>query len=146
MKKIRLLKYKVVGLCMLFAITSMAGGQDDKKKYVEKNYNVSATTKLQIENKFGDVEINSWEKNEFDIKVEIIGKGRNEERSQRILDAIEIDITEGSGEIVFETEVGNLKNKNGEGFEINYTIYMPDTNPLEIKNSFGDSDCVKGMS
>ncbi len=127
-----------MGFCILLAMTSLAGGQDEQKKYVEKNYKVSATTKLQIENKFGDIEINSWTKNEFDVKIEIIGKGRNDERAQRILDAIEIDIREGSTEIIFETEVGNLKNKNGEGFEINYTIYMPDTNPLQIRNSFGD--------
>lgn len=137
MKKTYLLKYKLVTLCLLFALSALAG-QDQKKKYVEKNYKVSATTKLKIENKFGKVEINSWEKSEFDIKVEIIGKGRNEDRAQRILDAIEIDITEGSSEIVFETEIASSKNKNEEGFEINYTIYMPDSNPLDIKNSFGD--------
>lgn len=123
---------------MLFVLVAIAGDQDQKKKHVEKNYKVSATTKLKIENKFGKVEINSWSKSEFDIKVEIIGKGRNEERAQRILDAIEIDITESSAEIVFETEIQDNKNKNEEGFEINYTVYMPDKNPLEVKNSFGD--------
>ncbi|WP_462251450.1 DUF4097 family beta strand repeat-containing protein [Ekhidna sp.] len=138
MKKTYLLKYKAAALCILLAFYAAAGNQEEKKKYVEKNYSVSATTKLRVNNKFGKVEINSWEKNEFDIKVEIIGKGRNEERAQRILDAIEIDITEGSSEIVFETEISSTKNKNQEGFEINYTIYMPDTNPLDIKNSFGD--------
>ncbi|MEQ8904695.1 hypothetical protein [Ekhidna sp.] len=138
MKTTYLLKYKMLGLCLLLAIAAVAGDQDEKKKYVEKNYKVSATTKLKIENKFGKVEINSTDKSEFDIKVEIIGKGRNEERAQRILDAITIDITEGSSEIVFETEIENNKNKNEEGFEINYTVYMPKKNPLEIKNSFGD--------
>ena len=138
MKKTYLLKYKAAALCILLAFSAVAGNQEEKKKYVEKNYSVSAITKLRVSNRFGKVEINSWEKNEFDIKVEIIGKGRNEERAQRILDAIEIDITEGSSEIVFETEISNTKNKNQEGFEINYTIYMPDTNPLDIKNSFGD--------
>ena len=138
MKTTYLLKYKFLALCLLITSAVFAGDQDQKKKYVEKNYKVSATTKLKIENKFGKVEINSWAKSEFDIKVEIIGKGRTEERAQRILDAIEIDITESSAEIVFETEIQDNKNKNEEGFEINYTVYMPDNNPLEIKNSFGD--------
>ena len=133
-----LLKYKIPALLLLITSVAVAKGQEEKKKYVEKNYKVSATTRLKVENKFGKVEINSWEKSEFDIKVEIIGKGRNEERAQRILDAIGIDITEGGTEIVFETEISNIKNKNEEGFEINYTIYMPETNPLYVKNSFGD--------
>ncbi|MEO9870067.1 DUF4097 family beta strand repeat-containing protein [Ekhidna sp.] len=138
MKTTYQLKYKLLTLLFVFATVAIARNQDEKKKYVEKNYKVSSTTKLKIENKFGKVEINSWEKNEFDIKIEIVGKGRNEERAQRILDAIEIDITEGSAQIVFETEIQNIKNKNEEGFEVNYTVYMPDSSPLEIKNSFGD--------
>lgn len=140
MKATKQLKYKILAFSMFLILSaaSLAGDQDQKKKYVEKNYKVSATTKLKIDNKFGTVEINSWEKSEFDIKVEIIGKGRNEERAQRILDAIEIDITESSAEIVFETEIESSKNKNEEGFEINYTVYMPEKNRLEIKNSFGD--------
>lgn len=138
MKTTYLLKYKILALLLLITSVAIAKGQEEKKKYVEKNYKVSASTRLKIENKFGKVEINSWEKSEFDIKIEIIGKGRNEERAQRILDAIEIDISESSAEIVFETEISNIKNKNEEGFEINYTIYMPEVNPLYVKNSFGD--------
>ncbi|MEQ9467498.1 MAG: hypothetical protein RLN88_08805 [Ekhidna sp.] len=138
MKATYQLKYSILALCMLIAVAVTARDQDQKKKFVEKNYKVSATTKLRIDNKFGKVEINSWTKSEFEIKVEIIGKGRTEDRAQRILDAIQIDITEGSAEIVFETEIDDAKNKNEEGFEINYTIYMPESNPLEIKNSFGD--------
>ena len=133
-----LLKYNLIIGLVLLSISVFAGDQQEKKKIVEKNYKVNATTKLRLENKFGKIKINSWEKNEFDIKVEVIGRGRSEERSQRILDAIDIDITEGSTEIVFETEFSNNKSKNGEGFEVNYTVYMPETNPLEIKNSFGD--------
>ncbi|MEO9483831.1 MAG: DUF4097 family beta strand repeat-containing protein [Ekhidna sp.] len=138
MKTTHLLKYKLLALILLLTSVAVAKDQDEKKKYVEKNYKVSTTTKLKIENSFGEILINTWEKNEFDIKVEIIGKGRNDERAQRILDAIEIDITESSAEISFETEIEKLKNKNEEGFEINYTVYMPETNPLNIRNSFGD--------
>lgn len=112
--------------------------QDQKKKYIQKNYKVSSSTKLDVNNKFGRVEVNNWDKSEFDIKVEIIGKGRNEERAQRILDEIEIDISESSGEISFQTDISSSKSKNEEGFEINYTIYMPAKNDLELKNSFGD--------
>ncbi len=141
MKKTSALKYSLFTLGMLFAMTLIADGQNAKKKYVEKNYKVNKTTKLQIKNTFGDVEINSWEKKEFSIKVEMIGKGRNEAASQRILEGIEIDITESSAEIVFETEISDLKKKNrGDRgrFEVNYTVYMPEGNLLEIKNSFGD--------
>jgi len=114
--------------------------QDEKRKYIEKSYQVSASTQLRIDNMFGKIEINDWEKNEFSVKIEIVGKGRSEERAQRILDAIDVDIDESSLEIAFKTDLeGNRhKNKNEEGFEINYTIYMPAANPIDIENKFGD--------
>lgn len=138
MKMTKQLKYNIIIIFILTAFTGFGKNQDEKKKYVEKSYKVSATTALRVENKFGDVEINTWEKSEFSVKVEIIGKGRNEERAQRILDGIEIDIRESDAEIYFETESNDIKTKNEEGFEVNYTVYMPEKNPLEIKNSFGD--------
>ena len=138
MKLIQKLPYSLIVILLLTAFTSKAKDQEEKRKYVEKTYKVDASTQLSITNKFGKVAINPWEKNEFSIKVEIIGKGRSEERAQRILDAIEININESSSEIAFETEIESTKNKNEEGFEVNYTVYMPEKNNLEIKNSFGD--------
>ncbi len=138
MKLNQIVKYKLILLFLLSASLGISKDQLEKKRVVEKSYNVSTTTSLRIENKFGKIEINSWDKNEFAIKVEIIGRGRTDERAQRILDQIEIDIDEGSSEISFETSIDRMKNRNNEGFEVNYTISMPESNPLEIKNSFGD--------
>lgn len=138
MRQIQKLRYSLIALLLLAVCTVDGKDQDQKKKYVEKSFKVSSSTSLRIENKFGKVEINSWEKSEFSIKVEIIGKGRSEERAQKILDAIDISIRESSAEVSLETEISETKNKNEEGFEINYTVYMPEGNPLNIKNSFGD--------
>ncbi|MEP5612679.1 MAG: hypothetical protein ABJP45_10545 [Cyclobacteriaceae bacterium] len=132
------MKYKLA--LLLFVTASVGWGKDqtEKKKVVEKSYNVDPTTLLDIENKFGRIEINSWDKSEFSIRVEIIGKSRNDERAQRIIDNIDIDISEGSEQISFETTLGKSKNRDNDGFEVNYTISMPEINPLEIRNSFGD--------
>lgn len=134
-----LFKYSISLFFFILAIAVFGKDQDEKKKYVEKSHKVIASTTLRIENKFGKVEINSWDKSEFSIKVEMIGKGRNEEKAQKILDDINIDIKESGSEISYSTEVpSNNKSKNDEGFEINYTVYMPEKNVLKIKNSFGD--------
>ncbi len=138
MKTNQLLKYSIAAFLVAISFLAYTRDQDEKKKYIEKSYTVDNSTTLRIENKFGKVEVNSWEKNEFSVKVEMIGRGRNEERAQRILDNLTVDISEGSSEISFRTEISNNKTKNEEGFEVNYTIYMPQSNPLYVKNSFGD--------
>ena len=138
MKVNQILKYNFLLLFLFSAGFALGKDQIEKKKYVEKSYQVNSSTLLGIRNKFGEIEINSWDKNEFSIKVEIIGRGRSDERAQRILDRIEIEISESSSEILFETEISNLKGNDKEGFEVNYTVSMPEINPLDIRNSFGD--------
>ncbi|MEM9341381.1 MAG: hypothetical protein AAGA66_21810, partial [Bacteroidota bacterium] len=81
-------------IVFLFSTHATLADQDEKKRIVEKNYSVNSTTQLHITNSFGKVVIDSWDKSEFLIKVEIIGKGNNEDRALRILDAIEVEISE----------------------------------------------------
>lgn len=132
-----ILKYSFLIVAITFS--TMVKGQYEKKKYLEKSFDVASTTGLNIQNRFGKIEINSWTKNQFSVKVEIIAKGRSEERAQRILDEIAIDIKKTTSEILFELDLeDNKKSNNGNGFEVNYTVYMPEQNLLSIKNSFGD--------
>lgn len=138
MKLNQMLKYNLLAVFLLSALVGWSKDQQEKKRVIEKSYNVGTTTVLDISNRFGSVEINSWDKSEFGIRIEIIAKGRSEERAQRILDLIDVDISEGSQQISFETKLSKMRNRDNEGFEVNYTINMPENNPLEIKNSFGD--------
>lgn len=138
MKLNQILKYNLLILSMLTATVAWSKDQTEKKRVIEKSYDVGPKTLLEIQNKFGRIEINSWEKSEFSIRIEIIGKSRSEERAQRIIDGIDVDISEGSEQISFQTAIAKTKNRDNDGFEINYKISMPEINPLEIRNSFGD--------
>lgn len=138
MKKTPLFKYSLLLLASFATLVSVAKDQEEKKKYVEKSFEVSANTRLQIENKFGKVEVRNWDQSSFAVKVEIIGKGSDEESAQRILDDIQIEIDENDLGVFFTTVIDSRKNKKPEGFEVNYTIKMPIENPLHITNSFGN--------
>lgn len=134
----QIVRFNISIVLVALLLPGWAKDQIEKKKVIQESYEVSTTTLLRIDNKFGKIEINDWEKNEFSVKVEMIARGRNEDRAQRILDQLYVDIDEGSTEISFETSANKMKSKNEESFEINYTIYMPTANPLDVENSFGD--------
>lgn len=140
MKVRKLLIYNLVLLLIMgsFAGQATENQEVEKRKVIDRSYKVNDDTQLRITNKFGKIEINSWDKDEFSVNVEIVGKGKNAERAQNILDAIQLDIEESTSEVSFSTDIDKMKNKNNEGFEVNYTISMPQDNPLYIKNSFGD--------
>lgn len=139
MKTKILQKFSLLLIFLVFVSYSGIARDTDLEKNISKNYKVNRDTKLDIHTSFGKVHINNWDKNEFDVKIDILVTGSNEERAQKLLDKIEVDIDETSGSISFQTDLNNLNTKNSEKFEIYYTISMPKGNPLRVKNSFGDT-------
>lgn len=129
-------------ILLLFIITclpvSLVFGQYEKTKKVNKTFNVNANTLLSISNKFGDVHINSWDKNVIELNVTITAKKRSESRAQEYIDNVDIDISESSSHIEVETEIsGSINNRSGESLTIDYEVNMPRTNDLELKHSYG---------
>src|SRR5690349_11375021 len=77
-----------------------AGNDPDgeKKKTYSKSYTVSSTDKINFENKFGELKINTWDKNEVKVDVSISAKANSDEQAQVILDNISTqDSKDGEG-------------------------------------------------
>jgi len=158
--------FKILTLAAFIALPALshAAGNDDgaeKKKTISKSYTVTASDKLKIENSFGEVVINTWDKNEFKIDIEMYAKAETDESAQYMLDHIKIEESQSDNVVRFKTDIHiNVNNHNGDDnnddgdddkddkkkrkynredheFHINYTVYMPAINPLEINNQFG---------
>ncbi len=113
--------------------------QSEKTKEIKRTFDVDSDTELVIINKYGDVHINSWEKNVIDVKVTVTAKKRSESRALESLEKVQIDISESSGSIELETIInGNLSNRNGEHITIDYEVNMPQSNNLDVKNAYGN--------
>jgi hypothetical protein len=126
---------------------SMANDGDniEKKRTISKTYAVSPSDKLSIENSFGNVVVTTWDKNEIQVDIEIGVHAATEEKAQHMLDQIKVTDNQGGQVISFKTDIGNMGNgkgnKNYDGnerrFYVDYKIFMPSRNPLNIENSFG---------
>lgn len=134
------MKYKVAFGLILGVLIAVAEPTEEKRREINKSFKVSAATTFTIKNQFGSVHINSWEKNEIDVKVEIIAKGRNAERAQAILDKVVVAINESGSAISFITDLNsNMNTRDDESFEVNYTVSAPARNNISIENRFGDT-------
>ncbi|HKP31878.1 MAG TPA: hypothetical protein VJT83_04105, partial [Chitinophagaceae bacterium] len=155
--------YKTLFLSIaLFAVATANANEEpkyEKTKSYSKTYPLSSGEKVSLTNQFGKMDLQTWDKNEIKVDVVIKGKSDDEKRAQEILDKITIEDGKGSGGVWFKTKFakdqwndrddddddkkGNSKDKDGrknhrnEGMEINYTVYMPATNPLLAENQFG---------
>ncbi len=114
---------------------------EERARKISRSFKVKPSDQLSVENKFGKVHVNTWDRSEITVDITMIGRANDADRAQRILDAIDVKVSEESGLIAFRTEIGKMQgnSQNGKkGFEINYTVNMPKGNPLKLKNSFGD--------
>jgi hypothetical protein len=133
------LNYKqiFVVLALLLAV-SLAASADEITRTVNESFTVSSEDHVEIVNKFGNVIIKKWNKDVFSLNIEIKAEGKNESKSQQILDAIEIEIQDGrpAGGLSIETKIGQIK--GNAGFSVDYEIMMPDKLPMKLHNSFGN--------
>lgn len=140
-------KQAVIRPCLLMllilfcALPSWASKQESiKKKEYNKSFNVGKNDLLQVDNRFGNITITHWNKNEVSIRVAIEAKARNEDRAQATLDRISIRM-EKMGNTV--SAVTTLRSQNGnnnsnESFTINYYINMPGELTCDLTQKYGN--------
>ncbi len=137
----RHLKYMALVFCLLLVAGQANAQGEEREKRISKSYKVTDNRlEFSVRNKFGKVQVDTWDKPQIDVEVVIKVEDRNESRAMKMLDQINVTIIESSQAISFETRIdGSLNNKNNQEFEINYVIKMPSNLPLNVKNSFGDT-------
>jgi len=126
-----------------------SGEVKEVTKVYSKSYNIDRDDKLTVNNKFGKVIVNTWNKNEFKVDVQIKADAIESDEAQKLLDGVKIEDSKDGSTVSFATKIesndGNNSwgtgTNNGKPFvrkvSINYTIYMPSKNALQISNSFG---------
>jgi hypothetical protein len=129
--------------CLLLSGRVIAGDPAvEKKKTYTKSYNVSSSDKISFTNQFGELKINTWDKNEVKATVTVTASASTDEKAQAILDHISIEDGKTNDGVFFKTKFDKRKDpKWGKGekqsFQIDYEVYVPARNPLAAKNEFG---------
>ena len=124
---------------------SISSPQERVKNY-SKSYSVDGNDKLALDNKYGRVTINTWNKNEIKVDVQIKGTASDDETAQKLVDAISISDSKDGNVVSFRTNFGSGNNSMWNLFnnmndrhraEVNYTVYMPSTMSLDLRNKYG---------
>ena len=126
----------------LFLISSTIFADEVTKEF-HKEYTAGTKT-LQISNKYGDVVIQSWDKDEIIIDVKVTVNMSNKERAQSFMDKIDVQFSEGTNVISAKTVIDDNFNFSGWGdskrFRIDYNIKMPVGTDLILSNKYGNTD------
>ncbi|MDO6492094.1 MULTISPECIES: hypothetical protein [unclassified Cellulophaga] len=140
------LHYKFITLLLLtIPILSIANndkGKYTKEKTIKKEFSVNTNAFLKVNNKYGNLNITSWDQNRIEIEVHIKTSGNNEEKVQRKLDDITISFKGSSSNVSAKTNINKTSswgwgNSNNVNMQINYTIKLPVKNNIDLTNDYG---------
>lgn len=142
--------YKVIILLILLPAVALANdanlrGKHTKEKKIKKQFEVSEKALLKINNRYGNVDITTWNQNSIAIEVTIITNGNNEEDVQKRLDEITVEFNATKSQVSAETLIAKKKsnwsfwgsNTGNVNMKINYLVKMPISNSLHVKNDYG---------
>jgi hypothetical protein len=112
---------------------------DEFTKKISKTFEVNKDATLSVKNKFGKIHCENWEKNSISIEVTITVHASSQEKANKYLEKIKVDIT-GTSSLVsaVTTMEDNIFDKGNNELSIDYMIYMPKTINAELTNKFGD--------
>ncbi len=135
-------KSGLLSIISLFLISLSISAQEVSKQF-HKEFTAGSKT-LNISNRYGDVTIESWDKDQIIIDVKVTVEMPNKEKAQRLLDLIDVQFNEGSDEISAKTIIDDKFNFTGWGdsrrFSIDYTVKMPVKTDLTLSNKYGNTE------
>ncbi|MFP4025284.1 MAG: hypothetical protein ACLFVR_12235 [Thiohalospira sp.] len=129
----------------IFIVSAAFSAADDFSKNLHKEFSADQNTLLLIQNKFGDVVINNWDKNQVVIDVTITVDHKNEDKAKELLEYIHVDISQEGNTIKAITTIDNKFSKwnftfsdSKKEFSIDYDIKIPKDIKLDLENKYGN--------
>ena len=128
-------------IILIIAVCFVGGGfsafADEYEKVSEESFSVSKNASLTIQNRYGDILLNTWDKDEVKITVSVICETARKDKADRFFEKVDIEIQGNKDAVRAETHL-RFNNSKVKSFAINYTIYAPASLTFYLNNRFGD--------
>lgn len=138
MKKMRKLKFSLGFLLIALFVSSATLFSQEARKEIAKSYTISDGYSLGIENKYGNIEIVNWEKDELQVKVVIEASSKNQEKAEKLVKSVEIDIDELSNGVNFKTIFPKSDLDKKERIKITYSVQTPVYLNVDLTQKYGE--------
>lgn len=133
-------------LCILSSLPAGASRPEHfdykKQKEVVQSFRVGSNDLLQIDNRYGNITVTHWNKNEVEIRVKIEARANREETAQKALDRVSIELKKEGGVVSGVTSLKSQNNwsgsNNNQSLTIDYFISMPSTLASDLSQKYGN--------
>ena len=122
--------------------------QSLKIKNYSKSYPLDANDRIKLSNQYGKITVNTWDRREVKVDIQIKAEARNDDDAQKLMDGVQISDSKNGDQVSFKTNISrdddgfwSLFNFGGRNkkqkLTINYVVYMPAKTDLNVEASYG---------
>lgn len=146
-------KKLVLGFSLLLAVWA-GHSQVRMEQDYDETFKIEPGNKVEINNKYGEVIIQTWGENQVRIVAKIIAQGRNQEQVNKTMDRVRLDMRKVGHLVSVDTEIEKRGGTFTEVFNdveeysralfgnkkltVNMEIWLPQDVDLSITNKYGD--------
>jgi hypothetical protein len=128
------LNFNAILLILLLFSTQLQAEKITKRIY--KSFPANQVSKLELSNKYGNIQLDDNRKDSvvIDVIVWVDGTGSH---AQKLLDNITVDINTSGNTVSASTEFRNELNNNSQDFSIDYRVSVPADRDLNVSQKYG---------
>ena len=136
----------VLLLTSLVVSTLGVVGQERVAKTYQKEFTLSNSSNVYLENRFGQMNIENWDKNSISIVIEIKVDYPEGSKADRLIKAINIEINQTGDNISAITQIdedfmkswNRIFSSDSKDFSIDWEVKVPKQTNIELVNKYGD--------
>lgn len=144
MKTIKLLSALL--LTTLISASMLASGQEKVAKTFQKDFTLTENSNIYIENRFGQVNIENWDKNIISISIEVKTDMLSNDKVDKLVKAINVEFNQSGDNISAVTKIdedfmrswNHVFSDDSKDFSIDWEVKMPKHTNLDLVNRYGD--------
>ena len=119
--------------------------QEEVSKDFQKTVTLGAGQSVRVEHKFGEVRVHGESGRDVKISATIRVQANSRDEAQSFADKIQIDVQQTAGGVEIKTVYPDerkwyIRIGKHPSYTVNYDIAMPSDAPLNLRNSFGNTD------
>lgn len=140
-----ILIFLLIGLTLPVSLSASAA--KEYTRVIEKEYPITRDGTVGITNRYGNVDIRTWDAQRVKIEVTIKVDARSEDAANGVFDRISVTFENTASMVKALTEITSNPStwkswfswgSSSDKFEIHYVVHAPATVALELDNKYGD--------
>lgn len=146
------IKWKIVFGLVTTLIPLLVNAQFTDTKEIRKSYVITPETQIEITNKYGKIDVKTWDIDSVKFQINIRVEEKKLSKLEESIDEIDFEIRNSEHYLIVRTLVEKNKGalareikkfketllSSDGNIQVDYTVWMPDSNRLKIDNKFGD--------